>query len=94
MKTVTMIEAKTNFGQLLEGIQQEPILVTKKDHPVAVILSMQDIKNISWVETANRSDNDLTDLQTYKGSITSFSDLDAVKWQRKIRAEWNRDWDI
>ena len=94
MKTVTMIEAKTNFGQLLEGIQQEPILVTKKDHPVAVILSMQDIKNISWVETANRSNNDLTDLQTYKGSITSFSDLDAVKWQRKIRAEWNRDWDI
>lgn len=94
MRALTTIEAKTHFGQLLESIQQEPVLVTKKDHPVAVILSIQDIENSSRVGIANRSDNDLTDLQTYKGSITSFSDLDAVKWQQEIRSEWDRDWDI
>ena len=31
MKTVTAREAKTHFGELLDAMQREPVIVTKKD---------------------------------------------------------------
>jgi len=36
------VEAKTNFGALLDSAQREPITISKKGRPVAVMMSMQD----------------------------------------------------
>lgn len=41
MKSVAAALAKLNFGQLLDAAQREPVTITKKDRPVAVILSTQ-----------------------------------------------------
>ena len=52
MKTMTAVEAKTRFGEFLDSVQREPVIVTKKNRPVAVMLSMQDIEDTIWGEMA------------------------------------------
>ena len=37
-------EAKTNFGALLERVQREPITISKKGRPVAVLMSMEEFE--------------------------------------------------
>lgn len=42
MKTVTAREAKTHFGELLDTMQREPVLVTKNNRPVGIMISIKD----------------------------------------------------
>jgi prevent-host-death family protein len=42
MKTMTAREAKTHFGEFLDAMQREPVLVTKNNRPVGIMLSIQD----------------------------------------------------
>lgn len=42
MKTIPAKEAKKRFGVLLDTAQREPVRITKKDRPVAVVLSGDD----------------------------------------------------
>jgi len=46
MKTISAIDAKNRFGQLLDAAQREPVTVTKKGRPAAVMLSIQDYDRI------------------------------------------------
>jgi len=52
MKTMTAVEAKTHFGKFLDTAQREPVVITKKNRPVGVMLSMQDIEDTIWGEQA------------------------------------------
>ena len=47
MKTMTAAEAKNSFGELLDATMREPVMITKIDRPVAVTLSMDDLKDIA-----------------------------------------------
>ena len=58
MKTMTAVEAKTHFGKFLDNVQREPVVVTKKNRPVGVMLSMQDIENTIWGELALKANNE------------------------------------
>ncbi len=42
MKTVSAREAKTHFGELLDTMQREPVMVTKNNRPVGIMLSIKD----------------------------------------------------
>ncbi len=42
MKTFTAKEAKTHFGEFLDAMQREPVMVTKNNRPVGVMLSIDD----------------------------------------------------
>ncbi len=42
MKTVTAREAKTHFGELLDTMQREPVMVTKNNRPVGIMISIKD----------------------------------------------------
>jgi prevent-host-death family protein len=42
MKTISASVASKSFGQYLDAVQREPVMVTKKDRPVAVTMSIQD----------------------------------------------------
>jgi prevent-host-death family protein len=46
MKTISAIEAKNRFGQLLDAAQREPVTVTKKGRPAAVMLSIEDYERM------------------------------------------------
>ncbi len=42
MKTMTARDAKTHFGELLDAMQREPVLVTKNNRPVGIMISIDD----------------------------------------------------
>jgi len=44
MKIVSAIEAKTHFEQFLDSVQREPVVVTKKDRLVAIMLPIEDMQ--------------------------------------------------
>ena len=52
MKTMSAVDAKTRFGQFIDAAQREPVVVTKKDRPVGVFFSIEDIQNTIWAEEA------------------------------------------
>ena len=42
MKTMSATAASKEFGRFLDAAQREPVLLTKKDRPVAVTVSVAD----------------------------------------------------
>ena len=42
MKTMTARDAKTRFGEFLDTMQREPVMVTKNNRPVGIMLSIED----------------------------------------------------
>ena len=52
MKTMTAVEARTNFDKFLDTAQQEPVIVTRENHPVGVMLSIRDIEDTIFGEQA------------------------------------------
>lgn len=49
MRTITAIDAKNRFGQLLETAQREPVTVTKQGRPAAVMLSVEDYQRMCGI---------------------------------------------
>lgn len=43
-QAISASEAKTKFGQLLERVQREPLTISKKGRPVAVLMSMDEFE--------------------------------------------------
>jgi prevent-host-death family protein len=44
MQIMTARDAKTRFGEALDTMQREPILITKNSRPVGVMVSLDDLK--------------------------------------------------
>ena len=44
MQVITAKDAKLRFGELLDTMQREPVLVTKNNRPVGVFVSLNDVK--------------------------------------------------
>jgi prevent-host-death family protein len=74
MRTISSLDAKNRFGQLLETVQRAPVTVTKQGRPTAVVLSVEDyerMRGAAWrrltetMEVARReaADRGLTDEQ-------------------------------
>lgn len=42
MKTLSALEAKNRFGQLLDAAQRQPVTVTKKGRRSVVVMSVED----------------------------------------------------
>lgn len=47
MKTYTSLNAKNQFGQLLDDAQQSPVTITKHNRPVGVLLSINKLTAIA-----------------------------------------------
>jgi prevent-host-death family protein len=46
MRTVSSLDAKNRFGQLLDAAQRAPVTVTKKGRPAAVVMSIEDYERM------------------------------------------------
>lgn len=46
MKTISAIDAKNRFGQLLDAARRTPVTVTKNGRPAAVMLSIEDYERM------------------------------------------------
>lgn len=42
MKIMTAREAKNHFGEFLDAARREPVVVTKNDRPVGIMISIED----------------------------------------------------
>ena len=45
MKVMTARDAKNHFGEFLDLARREPVLVTKNDRPVGIMISLEDAKD-------------------------------------------------
>ena len=52
MKVMTAKEAKNSFGIFIDTAQNEPVLVTRRQRPIGVFLSIQEIGNIPELKKA------------------------------------------
>jgi prevent-host-death family protein len=46
METVSSVEAKNSFGEVVMKVQQEPVCITKNNKPAAVMMSMNEYESI------------------------------------------------
>jgi antitoxin Phd len=46
MRTISSIDAKTRFGQLLDAAGRAPVTVTRKGRPTAVVMSVEDYERL------------------------------------------------
>ena len=47
MKTMTAVEAKNAFGQLLSAAHREPVAVTKNNREIAALFSIEDVQALA-----------------------------------------------
>lgn len=46
MKTMTAREAKNHFGEFLDSVQREPVIITKNNRPVGLMMSIRDAADL------------------------------------------------
>lgn len=63
MKTMTASVASKEFGRYLDTVQREPVIVTKKNRPVAVTVSVQDWEEILQLRVARGINQGLADIE-------------------------------
>ena len=66
MQVITAKDAKSRFGELLETMQREPVLVTKNKRPVGVFLSLKDVKGTHLESLFDVQDDDYEDWEKEK----------------------------
>ena len=42
MKTMSARDAKAHFGELMDAMQREPVVLTKNNRPVGIFISLED----------------------------------------------------
>jgi prevent-host-death family protein len=54
MITVTSVEAQNKFGQLLDTVQREPVIITRHGRATAYMVSPQDMQDLQDLLSARR----------------------------------------
>ena len=63
MKTMTASVASKEFGRYLDAAQREPVIVTKKNRPVAVTVSLQDWKELTKLRIERGLSQGIDDIE-------------------------------
>ena len=50
MRSITSADAKNNFGELIDLARAAPVLVTKYDRPVVVVMAAEEYERLKAVE--------------------------------------------
>ena len=82
-KVIPATEAKTNFGALLEKAQREPLTISKKGRPVAVLMSMDEFEThqrIKLEQLRREVEAGLSDLEAGRvvSGAEAFAAMDRV----------------
>lgn len=63
MKTITASVASKEFGRYIDAAQREPVIVTKKNRPVAVTVSFQDWEELTKLRIERSLTHGLDDIK-------------------------------
>ena len=66
MQVITAKDAKSRFGELLDTMQREPVLITKNKRPVGVFLSLKDVKGTHLESLFDVQNDDYEDWEKEK----------------------------
>ena len=78
MRRIAARQARNSFGRLLDASQSAPVLVTRKDRPVSVVMSVaryECLRGAAWERLTQTMDALATDAAT--GGLTG-SELNAL----------------
>ena len=50
MKVMTARDAKNHFGEFLDSARREPVVVTKNDRPVGIMISIEDARETLFAD--------------------------------------------
>lgn len=70
---------------------RKKIVHDENDQPVEVLISYQDWLEIERLLALKDEEQRYTDLSEFEGVLTLTED--PLEFQRRIRAEWDREWD-
>lgn len=70
MKIMTARDAKNRFGEFLDAARREPVIVTRNDRPVGVMISFEDAADTLLPEFLLDKDPDYEDWLAEKVSAT------------------------
>ncbi len=91
MKTITSREAQNAFGNFLDTAQREPVMVTRRNRPVGVMLSMNNLPAIfdlvdSMRETIKEGvKSGLADAKADRGEELTTAYVDSLKQELQAR---------
>ena len=55
MRSITSVDAKNNFGDLIDLARAAPISVTKYDRPVVVVMAVEEYENLTSKSSAKKT---------------------------------------
>lgn len=96
MKTISSREAQNSFGAFLDTAQREPVMVTRRNRPVGVMLSMENLPAIfelanSMRETIkNGVKAGLADAKSGKGQELTDDYINNLKTELQARINSNK----
>jgi prevent-host-death family protein len=91
MKTISAKEAKNAFGSFLDSAQREPVMITKRDRPVGIFFSMQDVEALIQVSEAFKKGihtgiiSGITDAEAGRVSECSQEQINNLKTKLRAR---------
>ena len=92
MKTFTAKEAKTHFGEFLDAMQREPVIVTKNGRSVGMMVSLDDPRSAliqEWDQPKQEGHDEWVEarlkerLATYKAGEPTYSHQEAMEYVRQ-----------
>lgn len=84
MKTMSATIASKEFGRFLDAAQREPVLLTKKDRPVAVTVSVADWEELVSLRIERGIAAGLADIEA--GRVTALTDTSIEQRLERFRA--------
>jgi len=85
MKTMTASTANREFGSYLDTVQREPVLLTKKNRPVAVTMSISDAEELLQFRIEAGIQKGLDDIDAGRYFEASSENMAAMKERIKSR---------
>ena len=84
MKTMSATVASKEFGRFIDTAQREPVLLTKKDRPVAVTVSVADWEELTALRIERGIAAGLADVVA--GRVTELTDASIEERRARFRA--------
>lgn len=84
MKTIPATKASKQFGELLDTVQREPVMVTKKNRPVGVMMSIRDAEALLVMQTEVGIAKGIGDIET--GRFSDFTPKYAKDMAARFKA--------
>jgi len=91
MKAIAAREAKNKFGSLMDAAQREPVAIEKHGRPVAVMMSVEEYKQIKLGRLQTEVRAGVEQLGTDESTVFDQADLKALFQSIKARGRASRN---